>query len=52
MIQAALEDSEGRIEGQFGATTKLDMAPSTLLERTKKYGLDQFNQTTNNRQQN
>lgn len=52
MIRAALKDSAGKIEGQTGAATRLDMAPSTLRERIKKYGLNRFNQSTNNPLQN
>ncbi len=39
MIQAALEDCDWKIEGQHGAATRLDMAPSTLRERIKKFGI-------------
>lgn len=39
MIQSALEDTEWKIEGQNGAATRLGMAPSTLRERIKKYGI-------------
>ncbi len=39
MIQAALEDCDWKIEGQCGAATRLDMAPSTLRERIKKFGI-------------
>ncbi len=39
MIRTALEDTEWKIEGQFGAATRLGMAPSTLRERIKKYGI-------------
>ncbi len=39
MIQSALEDCKWKIEGNGGAATRLAMAPSTLRERIKKYGL-------------
>ncbi len=39
MIQSVLEDTEWEIEGQYGAATRLGLAPSTLLERIKKYGI-------------
>jgi transcriptional regulator with PAS, ATPase and Fis domain len=39
MIQVALEDCDWKIEGQCGAATRLDMAPSTLRERIKKFGI-------------
>lgn len=41
MIENALEDSSWKIEGQNGAATRLGMAPSTLRERIKKYGIKQ-----------
>ncbi len=42
MIQAALEDCDWKIEGQSGAATQLDMAPSTLRERIKKFGIQRL----------
>lgn len=42
MIQAALEDCQWKIEGDSGAATRLAMAPSTLRERIKKYGLNRL----------
>ena len=40
MIQSALQECEWKIEGDKGAATRLAMAPSTLRERIKKYGLE------------
>ncbi len=40
MIYTALEESAWKIEGNGGAATRLAMAPSTLRERIKKYGLE------------
>ena len=42
MIQSALQDCEWKIEGDSGAATRLAMAPSTLRERIKKYGLERY----------
>jgi len=39
MIQAALKDCGWKIEGKQGAALKLDIAPSTLRERIKRYGI-------------
>jgi formate hydrogenlyase transcriptional activator len=39
MIQLALEQSEWKIEGSSGAAQSLDMAPSTLREKIRKYGI-------------
>jgi len=39
MIQSALEQCKWKIEGNNGAATQLAMAPSTLRERIRKYGL-------------
>ena len=39
MIEKALEEAGWKIEGQYGAATRLGMAPSTLRERIKKYRL-------------
>ena len=39
MMQSALEVCGWKIEGDTGAATKLGVAPSTLRERIKKYGL-------------
>ncbi|MCH6564642.1 MAG: sigma-54-dependent Fis family transcriptional regulator [Proteobacteria bacterium] len=39
MIQNALEVCGGKIEGDGGAASRLGVAPSTLRERIKKYGL-------------
>ena len=39
MIKNALQDTAWKIEGQNGAATRLGMAPSTLRERMKRYGL-------------
>lgn len=40
MIQSALKECEWKIEGDKGAATRLAIAPSTLRERIKKYGLE------------
>lgn len=40
MIRTALEACGGKIEGDHGAAIRLAMAPSTLRERIKKYGLE------------
>ena len=40
MIQSALQDCNWKIEGDSGAAMRLAMAPSTLRERIKKYGLE------------
>ncbi len=42
MIEFALQDCRWRIEGGSGAAARLAMAPSTLRERIKKYGLERF----------
>lgn len=42
MIQTALKECEWKIEGDKGAATRLAMAPSTLRERIKKYGLKRY----------
>ncbi len=49
MIQSALQECEWKIEGDKGAATRLAMAPSTLRERIKKYGLERHSpeETTN-----
>ena len=39
MIQAALEQCDWKIEGPRGAANRLAMAPSTLRERIRKYGM-------------
>ena len=39
MMRSALEVCGWKIEGDTGAATKLGVAPSTLRERIKKYGL-------------
>jgi len=39
MMQSALEDCQWVIEGHGGAAKRLGVAPSTLRERIKKYGL-------------
>ena len=39
LIQDALEESSWVIQGQKGAALRLDMPPSTLRERMKKYGI-------------
>jgi len=39
MMQNALEVCGWKIEGDSGAATRLGVAPSTLRERIKKYGL-------------
>jgi formate hydrogenlyase transcriptional activator len=39
MMQSALEDCSWIIEGHSGAAERLGVAPSTLRERIKKYGL-------------
>ncbi len=39
MIRHALEETAWKIEGQNGAAIRLGMAPSTLRERIKKYGI-------------
>ena len=39
MIETALDDCDGRVEGKQGAAVRLAMAPSTLRERIRKYGL-------------
>ena len=39
MIRSALQDCSWRIEGKKGAASKLGMAPSTLRDRIKKYGI-------------
>lgn len=39
MIHLALEDADWKIEGRKGAASRLGMAPSTLRERIKKYGI-------------
>ena len=39
MIRNALEECNWVIDGKRGAAFRLDMAPSTLRERMKKYGL-------------
>jgi len=43
MIKSALQGAEWRIEGQSGAATRLGMAPSTLRERIKRYGIKRPN---------
>jgi transcriptional regulator with GAF, ATPase, and Fis domain len=40
MIQSALEQCKWKIEGDQGAAIRLAMAPSTLRERIRKYGLE------------
>ena len=45
IIQVALEKSGWKIEGQNGAARRLAVAPSTLRERIKKYGLQRHQQT-------
>ena len=40
MMQNALESCGGKIEGSNGAAVKLGVAPSTLRERIKKYGIE------------
>ncbi len=40
MIEKALDDTRWRIEGRNGAAIRLGMAPSTLRERIKKYGIN------------
>ncbi|MCP4387318.1 MAG: sigma-54-dependent Fis family transcriptional regulator, partial [Gammaproteobacteria bacterium] len=40
MIQSALELCDWKIEGNKGAATRLALAPSTLRERIRKYGLE------------
>jgi transcriptional regulator with GAF, ATPase, and Fis domain len=40
MMQSALEDCAWVIEGLSGAAQRLGVAPSTLRERIKKYGLE------------
>ena len=40
MIQSALQDCNWKVEGDSGAATRLAMAPSTLRERIKKFGLE------------
>jgi len=42
MIQSALKECAGKIEGEKGAASRLDMAPSTLRERIKKYGIERY----------
>jgi transcriptional regulator of acetoin/glycerol metabolism len=42
MIRSALKDCAWKIEGDRGAATRLAMAPSTLRERIKKYGLERY----------
>lgn len=42
MIQAALEQCDWKIEGPRGAANRLAMAPSTLRERIRKYGLARY----------
>ena len=42
MIHSALRDCAWKIEGASGAATRLAMAPSTLRERIKKYGLERY----------
>lgn len=42
MIQSALQLCDWKIEGASGAATRLAMAPSTLRERIKKYGLERY----------
>lgn len=39
MMQSALEECGWKIEGDGGAAARLGLAPSTLRERIKKYGL-------------
>ena len=39
MIQVALEQCDWKIEGPRGAANRLAMAPSTLRERIRKYGV-------------
>jgi formate hydrogenlyase transcriptional activator len=39
MIQAALEQCDWKVEGPRGAASRLAMAPSTLRERIRKYGM-------------
>ena len=39
MIERALDESGGVVEGKSGAATRLGMPPSTLRERMRKYGL-------------
>ncbi len=39
MIRSTLEECNWVIEGKRGAAKRLDLAPSTLRERIKKYGL-------------
>jgi transcriptional regulator with GAF, ATPase, and Fis domain len=39
LIISALKDSNWVIEGENGAAARLDIAPSTLRDRMKKYGL-------------
>lgn len=45
MIESALQDAQWKIEGQNGAATRLGMAPSTLRERIKKYGISRSEST-------
>jgi len=42
MIESALKDCAWKIECDSGAATRLAMAPSTLRERIKKYGLERY----------
>jgi transcriptional regulator with GAF, ATPase, and Fis domain len=46
MIQSALKDCAWKIEGDSGAATRLAMAPSTLRERIKNYGLERYGSDT------
>lgn len=48
MIHSALQDCDWKIEGDSGAATRLAMAPSTLRERIKKYGLHRTSVSTIN----
>jgi PAS domain S-box-containing protein len=40
MIRQALEECQWVIEGSHGAAARLDMAPSTLRDRMRKYGIE------------
>ena len=40
LIRKALEESNWIIQGRHGAAARLDMPPSTLRERIKKYNIE------------
>ncbi|HTP41522.1 MAG TPA: helix-turn-helix domain-containing protein, partial [Nitrospiria bacterium] len=40
MIRKTLEECQWVIEGSHGAASRLDMPPSTLRDRMRKYGIE------------